>query len=169
MWSWSRPKHWERRFLTCQEFRNILRHPECWCTKSGKTVGTVQTPAISFCACFFISVGWPSFGPSTANLEDFEEAPLFCASVIYRDFVVEFVYTRYERDFCSGIHVAGVSHYQLSYPPRPRRLEDLKHLWLKISKTKVSKAYLFLEETRILVLEKRFKITLVFCCFWFFS
>lgn len=49
-------------------------------------------------------------------------------------------------------------------PPRPRRLEDLKHLWLKISKTKVSKAYLFLEETCILVLEKRFKFTLVFGC-----
>ena len=51
-------------------------------------------------------------------------------------------------------------------PPRPRRLEDLKHLWLKISKTKVSKAYLFfLEETRILVLEKRCKFNQIYSCF----
>lgn len=48
-------------------------------------------------------------------------------------------------------------------PPRLRRLEDLKHLWLKISKTKVSKAYLFLEETRILVLEETCQI---YSCFF---
>ena len=41
--------------------RNFLTFCDThWCIKSGKTVGTLQTLAISSYRCYFISIGWPS-------------------------------------------------------------------------------------------------------------